>query len=178
MFYRHALSVISEQCSGGMFSSWNRNLWLILLCKYPERHLVSISPIFYRQLFRMEVFCAAFKCIQFGFVVFGKRILVQKLLIKCWWNWNLVVKVLTHFWIMLIFSIPDETKLTSLSVLNAKKTLFNRKQPSLSNFQLPPSKCLSPFYPVNFRTNENTFSSYVPHSCFSLWCLHIQQKDF
>jgi hypothetical protein len=31
---------------------------------------VSISPIFYEQLFRMKVFCAAFMCLQFGFVIF------------------------------------------------------------------------------------------------------------
>ncbi len=31
---------------------------------------MSISPIFYEQLFRMKVFCAAFMCLQFGFVIF------------------------------------------------------------------------------------------------------------
>jgi hypothetical protein len=69
----HALSVISGQWLSGMFSSWNRNLWLILLCKYPERHLVSISPIFYKQLFCMKVFCAAFMCLQFGCVIFWQK---------------------------------------------------------------------------------------------------------
>ncbi len=32
--------------------------------------LVSISPMFYEQLFRMKVFCEAFMCLQFGFVIF------------------------------------------------------------------------------------------------------------
>jgi hypothetical protein len=34
---------------------------------------VSISAIFYEQLFRMKVFCAAFMCLQFGFVIFGRK---------------------------------------------------------------------------------------------------------
>jgi hypothetical protein len=29
---------------------------------------LSISPIFYEQLFHTEVFCKAFMCLQFGFV--------------------------------------------------------------------------------------------------------------
>jgi hypothetical protein len=53
-------------------------------------HHVSISPIFYEQLFCTKIFCAAFMCLQFGFVIFGERILAQKLLIKCWWNWHQV----------------------------------------------------------------------------------------
>jgi hypothetical protein len=34
---------------------------------------VSISPIFYEQLFHMTVFWAAFMCLQFGFVIFGQK---------------------------------------------------------------------------------------------------------
>jgi hypothetical protein len=35
---------------------------------------VSISPIFYEQLFHMKVsFCAAFMCLQFGFVIFWQK---------------------------------------------------------------------------------------------------------
>jgi hypothetical protein len=34
---------------------------------------VSISPIFYKQLFRTKVFCAAFMCLQFGFIIFGQK---------------------------------------------------------------------------------------------------------
>jgi hypothetical protein len=34
---------------------------------------VSISPIFYEQLFRMNVFCATFMCLQFGFVIFWQE---------------------------------------------------------------------------------------------------------
>jgi len=34
---------------------------------------VSISPIFYEQLFRAKVFCAAFMCLQFGFVIFWRE---------------------------------------------------------------------------------------------------------
>jgi hypothetical protein len=34
--------------------------------------LVSISPIFYALLFHVKVFCAAFMCLQFGFVIFGQ----------------------------------------------------------------------------------------------------------
>jgi hypothetical protein len=34
---------------------------------------VSISPIFYKQLFHMKVFCTAFMCLQFGFVIFWQK---------------------------------------------------------------------------------------------------------
>jgi len=35
--------------------------------------LVSISPIFYKQLFYTKVLCAAFTCLQFGFVIFWQK---------------------------------------------------------------------------------------------------------
>jgi len=34
---------------------------------------VSISPIFYEQLFHTKVFCAALMCLQFGFVIFWQK---------------------------------------------------------------------------------------------------------
>jgi hypothetical protein len=34
---------------------------------------MSISPIYYEQLFHMKVFCAAFMCLQFGFVIFWQK---------------------------------------------------------------------------------------------------------
>jgi hypothetical protein len=34
---------------------------------------VSISPIFYEQLFHMKVFCAAFMWLKFGFVIFWQK---------------------------------------------------------------------------------------------------------
>jgi hypothetical protein len=33
-------------------------------------HQVAISSIFYEQLFHLKVFCAAFMCLQFVFVIF------------------------------------------------------------------------------------------------------------
>jgi hypothetical protein len=36
-------------------------------------HQVSISPIFYKQRFHKKVFCAAFMCLQFGFVIFWQK---------------------------------------------------------------------------------------------------------
>jgi hypothetical protein len=36
-------------------------------------HLVSISPIFYEQIFSTKVFCAPFMCLQFGFVIFWQK---------------------------------------------------------------------------------------------------------
>ncbi len=32
-----------------------------------------MSPIFYEQLYHMKVFCAAFMCLQFGFVTFWQK---------------------------------------------------------------------------------------------------------
>jgi hypothetical protein len=61
--------------------------------KAVQRTLVwlSISPIFYKQLFHTKVPCPHFMCLQFGFIIFlAKGILEKKLLIKCWWNWHLV----------------------------------------------------------------------------------------
>jgi hypothetical protein len=34
---------------------------------------VSISPILYKQLFHTKVFCTAFMCLQFGFVIFWQK---------------------------------------------------------------------------------------------------------
>ncbi len=34
---------------------------------------VSISPIFYEQLFCAKVYCAAFMCLQFRFVIFWQK---------------------------------------------------------------------------------------------------------
>jgi hypothetical protein len=36
-------------------------------------HLVLISPTFYEQLSRTKVFCAAFLCLQCGFVIFWQK---------------------------------------------------------------------------------------------------------
>jgi hypothetical protein len=48
--------------------------------------LVSISPLFHEQLFHMKVFCAAFMCLQFGFVIFWQKDFgtktVHKMLVK------------------------------------------------------------------------------------------------
>jgi hypothetical protein len=45
---------------------------------------VSISPIFYEQLFHMKVLCAAFMCLQFGFVIFWQKGFGAKAANKCW----------------------------------------------------------------------------------------------
>ncbi len=39
----------------------------------PQANQVSISPIFYEQLFCTKVFCAAFIRLQFGFVIFWQK---------------------------------------------------------------------------------------------------------
>jgi len=48
--------------------------------------LVSISPILYEQLFHTKVLCAAFMCLQFGFVIFWQKDLgakaAHKMLVK------------------------------------------------------------------------------------------------
>jgi hypothetical protein len=35
--------------------------------------LLSISPIFYKQLFHTKVLCAPFMCLQLGFVIFWQK---------------------------------------------------------------------------------------------------------
>ena len=44
-----------------------------LLPQSPMTFLVSISPIFHEQPFRTKVFCPAFMCLQFGFVIFWEK---------------------------------------------------------------------------------------------------------
>ncbi len=64
----------------GSFVAYEENevLWIQLL--------VSISPIFYEQIFCTKVFCAAFICLQFKFVIFWQKDFgakaVNKLLVK------------------------------------------------------------------------------------------------
>jgi len=45
-----------------------------------------MSPIFYEQLFHTKVFCTAFMCLQFGFVIFWQKDLgakaAHKILVK------------------------------------------------------------------------------------------------
>ncbi len=51
-----------------------------------DAELASISPTFYEQLFRTKVICAAFMCLQIGFVIFLAkgfwRKAAHKLLVK------------------------------------------------------------------------------------------------
>ncbi len=49
-----------------------------------DAELASISPIFYEQLFCTKVICAAFMCLQIGFVIFWQKDFGAKLLINCW----------------------------------------------------------------------------------------------
>ena len=59
-------------------------------------HLVSISPTFYEHLFRTQVFCAAFLCLQLRFVFFRRKEIgakaARKMLVKLliWTDLNLV----------------------------------------------------------------------------------------
>ncbi len=46
-------------------------LWLYLAGHAVSQ--VSISPIFYEQLFCMKVFCAAFMCLQVGLIIFWQK---------------------------------------------------------------------------------------------------------
>jgi len=52
----------------GVFGKYGLGLFLAKL-----QYLMAISPIFYEQLFCMKVFCAAFMCLQFGFVIFWRK---------------------------------------------------------------------------------------------------------
>ncbi len=47
---------------------------------------MSISPTFYDQLFCMKVFGVTFLYFRSALYFFGRIILAQKLLVKCWWN--------------------------------------------------------------------------------------------
>jgi hypothetical protein len=53
---------------------------------------VSISPIFYKQLFHTKVLCAAFMCLQFWFVIFWRKDFgakaTRKMLVKLTPGWK------------------------------------------------------------------------------------------
>jgi hypothetical protein len=55
---------------------------------------VSISPIFYEQLFHKKVFCTAFMCLQFGFVNFWQKDFAakaaHKMLVKFDTRWQIL----------------------------------------------------------------------------------------
>ncbi len=93
------------------------------------RFQVSISPIFYEQLFHTKVFCRAFMCLQFGFVIF--------------WRKDFVAKA-AHT--MLVKSTPGQTNgLHKLTQKCTSKTYVstNLKLTALKNHSS--SKCLSRF---------------------------------
>jgi hypothetical protein len=63
---------------------------------------VSISSIFYEQIFQTKVFCADFMCLSFGFVIFWQKDFgakaVNKMLVKLTSggrNWQLISPHLT-----------------------------------------------------------------------------------
>ncbi len=50
---------------------------------------VSIAPTFYVQLFRTKFKRSALLHLKFGSLLFwGSKNLAEKLLVKCWWNWQ------------------------------------------------------------------------------------------
>jgi hypothetical protein len=56
---------------------------------------VTISPILYEQLFRTNVFGAAFMCLQFGFLIFWRKDLgakaAHKMLVKLTPGFNVLI---------------------------------------------------------------------------------------
>ncbi len=72
----------------------------------------NVDEIDYRcqfhQYFFTKLFCAAILWLQFGFVIFSTRILKQKLLVKCWWNW---LQVIFPCWRRQHRCFSNETKL-------------------------------------------------------------------
>jgi len=92
-----------------------------------QRGLVWLST-FYKQLFHTKVLCVPFICLQFGFVFFGKRILAQKLLIKCWWNWHLELPPPPHSLTLTLWKPPASEEPKDLPQLT------NKISTPLSNF--------------------------------------------
>jgi len=58
---------------------------------------VSISPTFYEKIFVQMNFARLFFTHTLALKFFGKIILVQKLVVKCWWNWQKVSISLTLY---------------------------------------------------------------------------------
>ena len=54
--------------------------------------LLPISSINYEQLFCTKVVYASLLYLKYRFVLFWWKKIVEKLLLKCWWNWELVFK--------------------------------------------------------------------------------------
>jgi len=58
-------------------------------------HMVDrcqLHQYFTSSFFYMKVLCAAFMCLQFGFVIFWRKDYGAKAAHKCWWNWHQVGK--------------------------------------------------------------------------------------
>ena len=58
----------------------------LLACQFHQH----FTRIFYIQMWFAQLLCAY----KMGLLLFGKRKSAQKLLIKCWWNWLLVLTLL------------------------------------------------------------------------------------
>jgi len=79
---------------------WDLGLKKLILnvCEHQE----SISSTFYSRIFHMKVLQAAFHLLHFGFVSFWhKKIFMQKMLVKFWWNWHLG-SILSMFYLQLL----------------------------------------------------------------------------
>jgi hypothetical protein len=104
---------------------------------------VSISPIFYEQLFCSKVFCAAFMCLQFGFVIFWQMDFgakaAHKMLVKLTPDWQVKVIVLGKpFQSSLIFAIKARSRSLSCPVTSIR---LGRKGP-LTNSRVTVTKFL------------------------------------
>jgi hypothetical protein len=73
---------------------------------------VSISPIFYEQLFRTKVFCAAFMCLQFGFVIFRRKDFgakgAHRMLVKLTPDFSRVESRVPYLSLTYLYFLPSE----------------------------------------------------------------------
>jgi len=62
----------------------------------------SLSSTFYTHVFVQKCFAQLISSYIFALWLFGRRILMKKVSVKCWWNWLLG----SHFWTCTVWPFP------------------------------------------------------------------------
>ena len=98
---------------------------------------VSISPKFYEHLFCTSVFCTAFKCLQFGFVIFWQKEVgakaARKMLVKLTLGLNSYLAILVFLGLILFVTTnaTSKAKQSFLTTTLISSTFFFVTVPSV-----------------------------------------------
>jgi len=113
--------------------------------------------------FIWKYFFATFLYLDFGFEIFVKRILAQKLVVKCWWNWLKGKQQSQTVWMEL-----RSSKIKTFQLFPAqKRSLVNWRTTNHQGWKLSwPLKCSIHDHRGNPPPCKNI---YCAHICFFGW---------